>query len=154
MRKQLSKSEIKVINEELERKFLLNSFFGKKDNLIYEELNDIRILKNNSIPCFFYYEGNLVPTLKLLLNHKILKEVLVDVGAIKFISSGADVMRPGIISIEDGINNHEFVVIKEESHNKPLAIGITLFSGDEIKKMKSGKVVKTIHYVGDKIWGF
>ena len=73
-------------------------------------------------------------------------------GAIKFVINGADIMRPGITEIEEGIVKGDFVVIADEKNKNPLAIGIALYDSGEMKKITSGKVVKNIHYVGDEIW--
>ncbi len=151
MRKQLSKSEIKNINENLKEVYNLN-FLDKKDALVYEEKDGIRYLKKDNEILFFYYNASLVPSLKLLLKMDILKEVIVDSGAVRFISSGADVMRPGITFINPEIKKDEFVVVKEHSYKKPVAVGIAMFNANEMQSMKTGKVIKTLHYVGDKIW--
>ena len=73
-------------------------------------------------------------------------------GAIKFVINGADIMRPGITEIEEGIAKDELVVIIDERNKKPLVVGIALYDSAEMKKITSGKVVKNIHYVGDEIW--
>ena len=44
------------------------------------------------------------------------------------------------------------VIIVEETHNKPLAIGISLITGPEMVENSEGKAIKNIHYVGDAIW--
>ena len=44
------------------------------------------------------------------------------------------------------------ISVVDENHGKPLAVGIALFAGEEIRNMASGKVIKNLHYVGDKIW--
>jgi len=81
-----------------------------------------------------------------------LKKITVDMGAIKFVINGADIMRPGITEIEEGIAKDELVVIIDERNKKPLVVGIALYDSAEMKKITSGKVVKNIHYVGDEIW--
>ena len=73
-------------------------------------------------------------------------------GAVKFVVNGADVMRPGIVEIEEGIAKDEFVAVIDKNNKKPLAVGIALFSSEEMKGMNSGKVIKNIHYVGDELW--
>ena len=93
--KQLSKSDIKKINEEIHQEFNKEDFFSKKDKI---SLIDNLIVKDS--PQFFYSDGKLVPTLKLLLEQPLLKQVTVDMGAIKFVTSGADVMRPGITDLD------------------------------------------------------
>ena len=80
--------------------------------------------------------------------------VVVDMGAVKFVTNGADVMAPGIVDADENIDEDDQVWICDEKHNKPLAIGIALMSGEQMLKEKQGKAIKTIHYVGDQIWNF
>ena len=79
--------------------------------------------------------------------------VTVDQGAIPFVSDGADVMRPGIVDADEAISVDDPVVIAEETHGKILAIGIAKTDGADMMG-DQGKVVETIHYVGDDIYGF
>ncbi|PSP80864.1 RNA-binding protein [Halobacteriales archaeon QS_1_68_20] len=79
--------------------------------------------------------------------------VTVDAGAIQFVSDGADVMRPGIVEADDGISEGDLVVINEESHGKYLAVGRALTDGDDMVG-DSGKVVESIHHVGDDLYEF
>ena len=73
-------------------------------------------------------------------------------GAVRFVVNGADVMRPGIVEIEDGISKDDLVSVIDKNNRKPLAVGIALFSAEEMKAMSTGKVIKNIHYVGDELW--
>lgn len=79
------------------------------------------------------------------------RSVLVDAGAVPFVAKGADVMRPGITFAHPDIKEGDLVVVIEETHKKPLAIGRALISGESMKG-DSGKAIKTIHSVGDKLW--
>ena len=80
------------------------------------------------------------------------KVVVVDMGAVRFMSKGADVMSPGIVDADDEIVEGDIVLIVDETHNKPLAIGISQITGPEMVENTEGKAIKTIHYVGDDIW--
>ena len=80
------------------------------------------------------------------------RRVVVDAGAIPYVVNGADVMRPGIVSVSDDVKADSPVQIVDERHGKPLAIGIALFNAPDIRARTSGKVCKNIHYVGDEIW--
>jgi|APSaa5957512622_1039677.scaffolds.fasta_scaffold72437_1 PUA-domain protein len=111
-----------------------------------------KLILINQLPSFFYYNDKPVPTLKYLQANLILKKITVDMGAIKFVINGADIMRPGIKEIEEGIEKEELVVIIDENNQKPLAVGISLLSSTEMQKTTSGKVIKNIHYVGDELW--
>lgn len=73
-------------------------------------------------------------------------------GAVKYVISGADIMRPGVVEIESEIMSGDFVLIIDVNNKKPLAVGVALFGSAEMREMKTGKVVKNIHYVGDDVW--
>ena len=79
--------------------------------------------------------------------------VTVDAGAIEFVSNGADVMRPGIIAVDDGITAGDLVAIAEETHGKVLAVGRAATDSDDMLG-DSGKVVDSIHHVGDDLYEF
>ena len=147
--KQLSKSEIKELNVTIEEQVGIPELFDKKERI---EEDEGKILKDGEI-VIFEHKGRLAPSLKLVMKRDVLKKVTVDMGAVKFVVGGVDVMRPGITDIEEGIAENDFVVIIDENHKKPLAIGIALLNSEEMKKKEKGKVIKTIHYVGDEIWG-
>jgi PUA-domain protein len=76
--------------------------------------------------------------------------VIVDSGAVSFIVNGADVMAPGIVEADPEIAPGDPVVIVEERHKKPLAIGVAILRGPEMRG--SGKAVKSVHHVGDDLW--
>lgn len=152
--KQYSKSEINELNSKLTETYGLESYFSKKDRVIREEFEEYEIIVKDKEPLFFIKEGKIIPLLKLLLKKELLKKITVDMGAVKFVTSGADVMRPGITKIEEGINKHEFVVVVDETHGKPLAVAKTIYPADEMREMEKGKVLKNIHYVGDKLWTY
>jgi len=79
--------------------------------------------------------------------------VTVDAGAVSFVSDGADVMRPGIVEADESISEGDLVAIAEESHGKVLGIGRAMVGGDEMVG-DSGKVVKSVHHVGDDLYQF
>ncbi|MDP3989934.1 MAG: RNA-binding protein [archaeon] len=136
----------KDVNKELEP---FNISLNKKDSV---QLREDGIILVNNKPQFFYYEQKIVPTLHLLQERIVLPTITVDMGAIKFVINGADIMRPGITEISEGIKKDDFIVIIDQNNHKPLAVGIALLETDEIKSAKSGKVIKNIHYIGDWIW--
>jgi len=82
-----------------------------------------------------------------------LRRVVIDMGAVPHVAKGADVMGPGVVSADAEIKAGDAVAVVDERHGKPLAIGLALVPGTEIRAPK-GKVVKTIHYVGDGVWQF
>jgi len=79
--------------------------------------------------------------------------VTVDAGAVSFVSDGADIMRPGITEADEDISEGDLVAINEESHGKFLAVGRAKTAGDDMVG-DSGKVVESIHHVGDDLFEF
>lgn len=79
--------------------------------------------------------------------------VQVDAGAISFVSDGADVMRPGIVDADEDIEAGDLVVVVEETHGKTLAIGRALTGGEDMVG-EQGKVVESLHHVGDELYEF
>jgi PUA-domain protein len=77
--------------------------------------------------------------------------VTVDAGAIEFVSNGADIMRPGIVEADEGIEAGDLVVVTEESHGKSLAVGRARVDGDDMIG-EEGRVVASIHHVGDDLY--
>ena len=75
--------------------------------------------------------------------------VMVDMGAVKFMCNGANVMRPGIKSHTE-FSKDEIVCIVEESQQKFLAVGKSLVHSSEMKEMSKGEIVKNLHYISDR----
>ncbi|MFB6184838.1 MAG: PUA domain-containing protein, partial [Haloarculaceae archaeon] len=63
------------------------------------------------------------------------------------------VMRPGIVAADETIEAGDLAAINEESHGKFLAVGRAKVDGDEMRG-DSGKVVESIHHVGDDLFEF
>ena len=79
--------------------------------------------------------------------------VTVDSGAISFVSDGANVMRPGIVEATGDIEPGDLVVVVEAQHGKALAVGRAETDGDDMVG-DSGKVVESLHHVGDDLYEF
>ena len=77
--------------------------------------------------------------------------VTVDMGAIKFVCKGANIMRPGITKFSD-FESGEIVCVVEESQNKFLAVGKAEMSSKELEDTKNGEVIKNMHYISDVFW--
>ncbi len=121
----------------------------KKKNIIYDEENKLYIV--DGIPIAFGYKDKILPTIFIILEIEAdLPYIKVDKGAEKKILNGADVFRPGIIEFSEDIKKGDIVLILSED-NKLLGIGVSLMDYNEIKRVEKGKVIKNIHYYGDKI---
>jgi PUA-domain protein len=80
--------------------------------------------------------------------------ITVDMGAVPYVANGADIMAPGVVDADPGVNEGDLVWIRDEKNLRPLAIGRALMPGPAMMGSKSGKAVETIHYVGDKLWRY
>lgn len=78
--------------------------------------------------------------------------VTVDMGAVKFVVNGADVMAPGIVEADPGIQPGDLVWIRDERNKVPLAVGEALVPGAQMPRGPKGKAVKSLHHVGDPLW--
>jgi PUA-domain protein len=112
---------------------------------------DVDLIFVNGRPLLMMVEGQSFFTVLGAIELSPTKRlVIVDSGAVKFIANGADVMSPGIVSADSEIATGDLVVVAEEKHRKPLAIGKALIPGGEMRG--EGKAVKSLHHVGDQIW--
>ncbi|MCQ2977930.1 MAG: RNA-binding protein [archaeon] len=146
----LKKKKVKEIKSELGT---YGSFISNKDKLEVLESEKYDFILVNGEPYIIMINDKPYPTLKAALNIELEgKIVVVDMGAVRFMSKGADVMSPGIVDASEDIVEGDIVIIVDEKHNKPLAIGISQISGSEMVENTEGKAIKTIHYVGDEIW--
>lgn len=149
-REQLSKKELKELSKQLEGCGLICTF-SKKDKVVKI---DGKILSVNGEPDYIFYEEKIYPSLKLVLRKGVadFRKITVDDGAIRFVINGADIMRPGVVDIDDDISIGDFIVIADKTHGKPLAVGVSLYSSDDMQKLEKGKVAANIHHIGDALW--
>mgnify|MGYP006299991427 CR=1 FL=1 len=104
---------------------------------------------------FWLKNDRFIPLISFLLKHELpFDSVVVDEGAIRFMARGADVMRPGIIKIDPGIEKDDIVLVKDPNHGKVLLIGKALYDAVEMEKMDSGRVISAVHSLSDDIWEF
>jgi PUA domain protein len=98
--------------------------------------------------------GNFFPTLVFKEYIALAPKVFVNMGAVPHVCNGANVMAPGIVRFEGEFKKGDLVVVLDEKHGKPLAIGEAIYDKNESMKVGHGVVVKTIHFVGDRVWEF
>jgi PUA domain protein len=148
----LKRKEIKELFNEVNNIF----FIGNPDKNLRVEIgifDDVKIIFIDDDPCFMKMDNMLFFTVKGILKFKPNDRfVVVDMGAVQFITSGADLMAPGIVNADENINVDDQVWICDETHRRPLAVGIAIMNGEEMIKENKGKSVKIFHYVGDKFW--
>jgi len=153
-RHSLKSKEIKIFQNEL-KNFYNDNFINKKSLVEIAKLKNFNIIFVDNQPDFILYENKIFFTLYGLNKYKPKnKFVIVDMGAVKFITNGADVMAPGIVKADSNISENDPVWICDEKYHKPLAVGIAIISGKQMINKDKGRAVKIIHYVGDDIWNF
>lgn len=153
-RHRLKSKEIRNIKNIVEQRFN-DVVIDEKSVFEVGDYEDIKLVVVDEVPCFMYVDDILVFTLQGLNFFKPSSFfVVVDMGAVKFVANGADVMTPGIVDVDENIEKDDFVWICDVKNRKPLAVGFALISGVEMKETGNGKAVRNIHYVGDDIWSF
>ncbi len=134
----------------------LNSYSGTEIKEERVEIVDDRFLANGDIFAFFI-DGKPYLTIKGAMQYNPTKKlVVVDAGAVRYVSNGADVMAPGIVEADMSIRAGEIVYIADEKNRRVIAVGRALVDAEKMlegkKEERKGKVIKNIHWVGDKIW--
>lgn len=126
--------------------------FGPKPRIEQAEIQGIEIFIVNGKPLIARCNETLFPTLTSEDIFPLLPKIVVDMGAVPHICNGADVMAPGIARIKGDFQEIGLIVIVDERHEKPLAIGVALLNSQAAKTLKHGKIAKNVHFVGDKLW--
>lgn len=147
-KKQLRKDEIEEFDRILHKQYHLEDFFRKKR---VELEDDFKLFCDGALS-FVKKENLWIPSLHLLQKNNFLKTVTVDMGAVKFVCGGADVMRPGIAAFDADIQKDEIIAIIDQLHKKPLAVGKIIMTGTEAQALQKGKIIQNLHYVGDEFW--
>ncbi len=101
----------------------------------------------------FLPEGVPFLTVRGLLRYgATMRFVTVDMGAVKFVYNGADVMGPGVVACDEAIAVGDLVWVRDVNNLRPLAVGKALYTGDAMARKEKGKAVRSIHHVGDRLW--
>ncbi|MHA1149501.1 MAG: PUA domain-containing protein [Promethearchaeota archaeon] len=157
----IKSTEIKELKEDITKQYgqeFVNSIFPKKARIevILTEDGDILYAINNEVKLWHSEKEGYLPVLTQLLENKIkLKTIVVDMGAIRFVTNKADIMRPGITQIDPTIKKGDIVQVVDETHNRALAVGKALYNAENMQKMTEGKVIKNLHTIKkDPVWNF
>ena len=123
----------------------------KTKNLkVHQILDNAQIITGNGLK-ILKVNDDYLPFLSETETLEKFPNVMVDMGAVKFMCKGANVMRPGIKKFTE-FEKDQLVCIIEESQHKFLAVGKAMVSSSELENMEKGEVVKNIHYISDKFW--
>ncbi len=145
----ISKSETNVLIKTITEQWGME--FPKIKNLkVHEISDDAQIITGKGIK-ILKVEDDYLPFLSEIETLKRFPNVTVDMGAVKFMCKGANLMRPGIKNFSE-FEKDKLVCIVEESQQKFLAVGKSVVSSEELEKMDKGEVLKNLHYISDKFW--
>ena len=128
-----------------------NIEFPKIKNLkVHHVASDARLITGNGVK-ILEMDKEYLPFLSDTELLEKFPHVVVDMGAVKFMCNGANVMRPGIKSYSE-FEEGSIVCVIEESKRKFLAVGKALVPSSMLGTMKNGEVLKNMHYISDKFW--
>jgi len=152
----LSKRELKAFRDEVFRvfpEFPILEF----DYVEEARIEDVSLYIINGAPALLRVRDKLIPSLRFLIDNGYawVPRVGVDRGAVKALIRGADLMLPGIKVVEGEFRVGSIVVVYDVESKTPIMIGEALMDSSEISRnlgVGRGKAVKSIHYVGDKLW--
>ncbi|MCG3779138.1 MAG: RNA-binding protein [Candidatus Nitrosopumilus limneticus] len=145
----ISKSETTTLLKKISEEWGIE--FPKMKNVkVHQILNDAQIITGDGLKILKINDDYL----PFLSETEILKKfpsVEVDMGAVKFMCKGANLMRPGIKKFSE-FEKEKVVCIVEETHHKFLAVGKSIVSSKELETMEKGEVIQNMHYISDKFW--
>ena len=145
----ISKSETSTLLKKISEDWGME--FPKIKNVkVHQILNDAQIITGEGLKILKINE-NYLPFLSETEILKKFPSVEVDMGAVKFMCKGANLMRPGIKKFTE-FEKEKLVCIVEETHHKFLAVGKSMVSSLELNEMEKGEVIQNIHYISDKFW--
>jgi PUA domain protein len=152
----LKSKEAKTLLNKASEKLKINvgTVVGAKANVEAVETEHEEVFVINGKPLLFRIGEDVFPTLLFKEVSDLLPKVVVDMGAVPYVCNGADIMAPGIVRVEGKFSKGAIVLVVDEKHGKPLALGEILYDAENIKNVKQGVVVKNVHWVSDKIWNF
>ena len=145
----ISKSDTDSLLEEISKQWKLE--IPKIKNFrVYYVTDDVKIITGGKLKILKLGE-DFIPFLSETQLLEKFPNAMVDMGAVKFVCNGANIMRPGITKFTE-FEKDQIICVIEESQNKFLAVGKALVSSSEMDSMSKGEVVKNLHYISDKYW--
>jgi len=150
----LKSKDAKKLTLEISQKFgiKIEQFFDSKIRIESYDIESFTVFLFNGRPLLAKSNNTLFFTLIFEEIFSLFPKIVVDMGAVPFVCKGADVMAPGIREICGEFEENNILLVVDERHGKPLAVGSAMVPSEEMKKIKQGKAIKNLHYVGDKLW--
>lgn len=130
----------------------VEELYGSRPRIEVNETETAEIFVINGKPLFARLDDELFPTLVFEEAFPFITKIVVDMGAVPYVCKGADIMAPGILRIEGEYEENDLLLIVDERHSRPLAMGVALHNSQTTKNMRHGKTVRNIHHVGDRLW--
>jgi PUA-domain protein len=153
-RKRLREKELRALKEALETSTGIE-ILSPKDVVDTAEGPDCELIFVNNVIEGIIVEGKPFLTVRGLLRQQATKRyVTVDMGAVPYVTNGADVMCPGIVEVDPEVREGDLVWIRDVTHRRPLAIGRALVPAEVMAAKAPGKAIKNLQYVGDRIWKY
>ncbi len=151
-RHRLRQKEIKALSLRIDSDLGTKSF-SEEDVVDMAEAPEYHVIfVDGKILAFTPFETPFLTVRGLLRYGAAKRFITVDMGAVKFVYNGADVMGPGIVGFDQGIHEGELVWVRDVKNMRPLAVGRALMSAEALARKERGKAVESIHHVGDKLW--
>jgi PUA domain protein len=145
----ISKSETTALLKTVSERWGIE--FPKIKNVkVHQILDDAQIITGDGIK-ILKVNDDYLPFLTEIEMLKKFPAVTVDMGAVKFMCKGANLMRPGIKEFTE-FKKDNLVCIVEESQHKFLAVGKAMIDSSELESMEKGEIIENIHYISDRFW--
>ena len=145
----ISKSETAKIFEELNTQWKID--VPKQKNVRTHQIDEKGVIITGNGVTAVKIGEDILPFLGDVPILEKFPYVIVDMGAIKFVCKGANIMRPGITKFSD-FEKGAIVCVIEESQHKFLAVGKAEITSKQLDETKKGEVVKNMHYISDIFW--
>ncbi len=151
-RHRLRQKEIRALSSRIDSDMGTKSF-SEDDIVDMAEAPEYEVVFVGGKVLAFTPSGTPFLTIRGLLKYGATKRfITVDMGAIKFVYNGADVMGPGIVDFDREIKEGDLVWVRDVKNLRPLAVGRALLPAETLARKEKGKAVGSIHHVGDKLW--
>ncbi len=151
----LKTKEAKQILSDASAKLKLDmeTLFGQSTvEVVESDVGEVYLI--GAKPLLYKAGDKILPTLHFTEFTAKAPKIVVDMGAVPYVCKGATVMAPGIVRIEGEFAKGDVILVVDMKFGKALALGESLMDSAMARQTKKGPVVKTQHWVSDKIWDY
>lgn len=152
-RRRLKQKQSKALREDLSAALGGVELWAESAAVEVGELPDLEVILVDGVVHGIVLDGSPFLSVRGLLAYRPENRwVTVDMGAVRFVHNGADIMAPGITGADGGLAEGDLCWVRDEKNHQPLAVGKCLTPGADMGPATSGKAVASIHHLGDKVW--